>query len=306
MAIESRIRVPIEGTARSKVYKVITEGKAPIWDTRAIAEESGLTVRQATIARSNLRGAGYLPKPTPELTRLTQHAHAATIFPLVKEYRNMGLAPREIQLAVMMEKGIELSENSVHGSLVYSTKIGSIRRLSVEESRDIRRDVNMLTQEKTAANVIAILELRKFLLEHTLSLPTNRLEWKALKNCSQSYELRGLPLPELTDLNKEDINFANRLIMGNIIGNDVGYFEAMRQLYIARKKDFDNLPPEIKLRLEAFARAITQEVQEKNIDLRTKFVELGLQSGKEWFYNQGSVAVNEQRFIADKIRNGRT
>ena len=72
-----------------------------------------------------------------------------------------------------------------------------------------------------------------------------------------------------------------------------------------RQKDFDNLPPEIILRLEAFTRAITQEVQEKNTDLRTKFVELGLKSGREWFYNQDSIAVREQRFIGDKIRNGK-
>lgn len=305
MTIESRTRVPIEGTARSKVFKVITEGKVPIWDTRAIAEESGLTTRQVTIARANLRGAGYLPKPTPELTRLTQHTHAATIFPLVKEYRKMGLSPREIQLAVKTEKEKELSENSVHSAIAHGTKTGNLRRLSKEENIDIRRDVNMLTPEESSTNVIAILELRKRLLENNLSLPTNRLEWKAFKDYGQFYELRGLPLPKLTDLNIENINFANRLIMGKFIGNDVGFFETLRQLYIYRKEDFENLSPEVKLRLEVFARAVTQEVKEGKLDLRNSFIELGLKSGKEWFYDKDSIAVKEQRFIADKIRRVR-
>lgn len=180
MNTESRVRIPQEGTARFTVFKVITENIAPIWDTRTIAKESGLTTRQVTIARSNLRGADYLPKPTPELTRLTQHTQAATVFPLVKEYREMGLSPREIQLAVKIEKGISLSDNSVHSAVVYGTKKGNLRRLSKEEDYDISRDanVNTLTSEEVLKNVIAILKLRKWLLENNLSLPTNRLEWK--------------------------------------------------------------------------------------------------------------------------------
>lgn len=302
MTIESPIRIPQEGTGRFKVFKVITEGIAPIWDTRAIAKKLGLSTRQVTIARANLRGAGYLPKPTPELTRLTQHTHAATTFPLVKEYREMGFSPREIQLAVRTEKRKELSYNSVHSAVVYATKKGYLRRLSREETSDIIRDVNILTPEESSANVIAILELRKWLLKNNQPLPTNRLEWKAFKDYGQFYQLRGLPLPKLTDLNKEDIDFANILIKSTIIGNDVSFFEILRQLYIDRKEDFENLSPEVKLRLEAFARAITQEVKERKLDLRNSFIELGLQSGKEWFYDKDSIAVKEQKFIADKIR----
>jgi hypothetical protein len=180
LTIESPIRIPQEGTGRFKVFKVITEGKAPIWDTRAIAKESGLSTRQVTIARSNLRGDGYLSKPTPELTRLTRHTHTATVFPLIKEYREMGLSPREIQLAVKTEKEIELSENSVHSAIVYGTKAGNLRELSEEEKQDIWRDanVNILTPEEASKNVIAVLELRKRLLENNQPLPNNRLEWK--------------------------------------------------------------------------------------------------------------------------------
>lgn len=177
MNIESRPRVPKEGTGRYKVYNAVTELNAPIWDTRAIAEVTGLSTKKVTIYRANLRGAGYLPKPTPELTRLTQHTHAATILPLVKEYREIGLSPREIQLAVKQEKEKELSENSVHSAIVHGTKVGNLRRLSKEESDDIRRDI-VLTPEEVSANVIAILELRKRLLENNQPLPTNRLEWK--------------------------------------------------------------------------------------------------------------------------------
>jgi len=116
------------------------------------------------------------------------------------------------------------------------------------------------------------------------------------------YLIRKLPIPALTDLNGEDISFANRLIAGNFIGKDISFFEILRQLYIDRKEDFENLSPEVKLRLEAFARAITQEVKERKLDLRNSFIELGLQSGKEWFYDKDSIAVKEQKFIADKIR----
>lgn len=192
MTIESRTRSPIEGTARSKVFKVITEGRAPISDTRAIAKESGLTTKQVTIARANLRGAGYLPRPTPELTRLTRHTHAATVFPLVKEYREMGLSPREIQLAVKTEKGTELSENSVHSAVGYNTKVGNVRRLSKEEKTDIRRDVIALTPEEVLKNIIAILKLRKWLLENNLRLPTNRLEWKIASSKTIAITLQNL------------------------------------------------------------------------------------------------------------------
>ncbi len=306
MTTESLVRMPQEGTKRSKVFKAITEQKIPVWETRQIARIAGLTVRETTVARANLRSGGYLPKPDSELTRLTQHTQAATVLPLVKEYRGMGLSPLEIQLAVRREKGNELSSESVHGAVVYGTKKGHLRKLSKEETSDIKRDVNILTPEEASANVIAILELRKLLLENNQPLPTNRLEWKSfIKDYVQFYELRGLPLPKLTDLNKEDINFANRLIMSKFIGNDVGFFETLRQLYIDRKEDFENLSPEVKLRLEVFARAIKQEVKERKLDLRNSFIELGLKSGKEWFYDKDSLAVKEQKFIADKIRLGK-
>ena len=302
MTIESRARIPQEGTGRYKVFKAITEEGIPVWNTKELAIRAGLTVRQTTVARANLRNDGYLPKPDSELTWLTQHTQAATVLPLVKEYREMGLSPLEIQFAVRREKRKELSRESVNSTVVYGTKKGHLRRLSREESSDIIRDVNMLTPEEASANVIAILELRKLLLENNQPLPTNRLEWKALKDYGQFYELRGLPLPKLTDLNKEDINFANRLIMSKFIGNDVGFFEILRQLYIDRKEDFENFSPEVKLRLEAFAQAITQEVKERKLDLRKSFIELGLKSGKEWFYDKDSIAVKEQRFIGDKVR----
>lgn len=309
LTIESRTRVPIEGTARSKVFKAITEHNVPISDTRAIAEESGLTTRQVTIARANLRGAGYLPKPTPELTRLTRHTHAATVFPLVKEYREMGLSPREIQLAVKTEKGIELSENSVHSAIVYGTKTGNLRRLSKEENHDIRRDanVNTLTPEEALRKTITILEFRKRLLENNLRLPTNRLEWKIAAEAEEDfYKSRGLPSPVLTGFNREDINFANRLIWSQFVKKDNNiFFQILEKIYSPEEEKFDNFSPELKIRLEAFVSTIMQEVKERKTDLRDKFVALGLQFGKEWFYNKNSLAVKEQKFIADKIRNGK-
>lgn len=307
MNIESRTRVPIEGTARSKVYKVITEGLTPIWDTRAIAKESGLTVRQVTIARANLRGADYLPRPTPELTKLTQHTHAATVFPLVKEYREMGLSLQEIQLAVKTEKGKELSYESVHSAVGYNTKVGNVRRLSREENSDIRRDILMLTPEQISRNVITILQLRQFLLQDNLPLPTNRLDLKVgIKK--YPYLSRGLPVPVSTDLNRKGVEFSERLIANGLIYEGITWFEALKNMYSNsnRLEDFENLSPEVKLRLEVFARAVTQEVKERKLDLRNSFIELGLKSGKEWFYDKDSIAVKEQRFIADKIRNGKT
>lgn len=307
LAIESRTRTPIEGTARAKVFKVITQGEAPIWDTRAIAEKAGLTTRQVTITRANLRGAGYLPKPTPELTMLTQHTHAATIFPLVKEYREMGLSPREIQLAVKIEKDRDLSDGSVHSAVVYNTRKGNLRRLSKEENHDIRTDVKMLAPEEISRNVIAILELRKRLLENNLRLPTDRLEWKTAAEAEEGfYKSRGLSSPVLTDFNREDINFANRLIWTQFVKRDnVAFFQILEKIYRPEEKKFDNFSPELKMRLEAFVSSIMQEVKERKTDLRDKFIVLGLQFGKEWFYDRGSLAVKEQKFISDKIRNGK-
>ena len=178
LSVESRARIPKEGTVRHKVFLAIKEGKTPIHDTGAIARATGLEVEQVTITRANLRGAGYLPKPTPELTRQTMHTSAATVFPLVKEYREMGLSQREIKLAVKLEKETDLSDENVHGALAYNTKKGNLRRLSKEEKHDIGRDSAMLTPEDVLRNVTAILILRKLLLENNLPLPANRLEWK--------------------------------------------------------------------------------------------------------------------------------
>lgn len=302
MTTESRARIPQEGTKRSKVFKAITEQNIPVWETRQIARIVGLTVRETAVARANLRSDGYLPKPDSELTRLTQHTQAATVLPLVKEYREMGLSPLEIQFAVRKEKGKELSHASVHSAVVYGTKKGHLRRLSREESSDIIRDVNMLTPEEASANVVAILDLRKRLLKTNQPLPASRLEWKATieENC---YLSRRLSIPELKESNLKDIDFLQMLISNKLISKDLVFFETLRQLYIDRKEDFENLSPEVKLRLEAFARAIMQEVIENNLDLRNRFRELGEQSGREWFYNTNSIANKEQKFIADKIRS---
>lgn len=305
MTIESTTRTPQEGTGRYKVFKAITEDNIPIWNTRAIAIKTGLPRKQVTTARSNLREDGLLPKPTKELTMLTKHTQAATVFPLVEEYRKLGLSLGEIQFAVKTEKGIELSDESVHSAVGYNTRVGNVRRLSEEEKHDIRRDILLLTPEEISANVMAILELRKRLLANHQTLPANRLEWKVFIKYAQSFVSfvsRGLPLPEPTDQNKEDINFANRLIANKLIGEDIGFFETLKQLYIGRQEEFENLPPEIKLRLEAFALAITQEVEQHSTDLRNKFKELGIEFGKEWFYDRNSIAAKEQKFIAGKIR----
>ena len=93
MGIESQVRLPQEGSARLKVYRAIIEDNVPVWDTKALTSKTGLQRKQVTAARSNLREDGLLPKPTKELTKLTQHTQAATVFPLVKEYREMGLFP---------------------------------------------------------------------------------------------------------------------------------------------------------------------------------------------------------------------
>lgn len=206
MTIESLTRTPKEGTDRFKVFKAIAEDNIPISDTRAIARETGLSRKKVTAARSNLREDGYLPKPTKELTRLTQHIQAATVFPLVKEYREIGLSLREIQLAVKIEKGTELSYESAHSAVGYNTKVGNVRRLSREESDDIKRDVNMLTPEEISENVAAILELRKKLLENGLPLPTNRLEWKTAIN-----QILDLSESHLNPYSIEAMNLSNRV-----------------------------------------------------------------------------------------------
>lgn len=303
MTIESRVRAPKEGSARSKVFKAITEDNISIWDTRTIARETGLQRKQVTAARSNLREDGLLPKPTKELTRLTQHTQAATVFPLVQEHREIGLSLWEIQFAVKSEKGIDLGYESVHSAVVYNTKIGNIRGLSKEEKHDIKRDILMLTPEEISGNVTAILELRKKLLENGLPLPTNRLEWKVAIEKDYLFLSRCIPVPVITDLNIEDVNFLERLILNGIIDKNVAWFETLKNLYKERQSDFDALPPEIKLRLEAFTQAIMQEVQENRTDLRTKFTELGEQLDREWFYNKDRIAFKEQKFIADKLRN---
>jgi len=118
------------------------------------------------------------------------------------------------------------------------------------------------------------------------------------------YLIRKLPIPVLTDSNTEDVNFSERLIANGFIDKGVTWFEALKNMYrnSNRLEDFDSLPPEIKLRLEAFTKAIMQEVQGQGLDLRTKFFELGTQVDKDWFLNRNSIANREQKFIADKLR----
>ena len=97
MSTESKPRIPQKGTSRHKVFMAITEGQIPVTATKAIAEATDLPIRQVTIARANLRQCGYLPKPTPEMTRETMRSQAsAEMLKLVREYRDMGLSPREV------------------------------------------------------------------------------------------------------------------------------------------------------------------------------------------------------------------
>lgn len=178
MTTESLTRTPKEGSNRFKVLRAITEQGIPVWDTRAIVRATELSRIQVTAARSNLRLDGRLPKPTEELTWLTQHSQAAEVFPLVKEYREMGLSLRQIQFAVKKEKGIMLSNESVHSAVGYNTRKGNIRKLSEQEEMDIKVDAQTLTQAETEDMVSAMLELRKYLLRNNHPLPTHRLEWK--------------------------------------------------------------------------------------------------------------------------------
>lgn len=308
MSIESeQPRIPQEGTDRYKVFIAITEEKAPVSDVRALAEVTGISTRRVTIARVGLRQGNYIPKPDPELTRLTQHTQAATTLPLVREYREMGLSNGEVQFAIKIETDKELSEESVHGAIVHNTKMGNIRRLTKEESRDIKRDVNTLSPNERLENVRAILEYRKYLSDSNLPHPVNRLEWKkdALewKNAivEDFYESRGLRLPVLSISNSEDICFANILICNRLVDNNLVLFEALKKIYEREQKVFDNLPPEVITRLEAFTSAALQEYNDDSTEPIAEFTKLGLQYGKEWFYNQNSIAVKGQRFIAGKI-----
>lgn len=324
-----REKTPREGTARNTFVRVI-EGGIGVHETRKIAELTGWTRRKVAQTRSDVQAAGMLERTTPELTTLTRHTQAATILSLIEEYRRMGLSIPEIQFAVQLEKETELSYESVKGCIIRSTRAGHLRKLDKEEISDIKKDTQRLTPEEKKENVAAMLQARSALLRNNQPLPTDRLEWK--KTIMQTepvvdagltlnqavnmpepelgaeeklYVLRNLPLPVPTDLNENDISFLNRLISNGLIDqNNLVFFKTLEDLFAKsnRQEDFDRLPPEIKLRLEAFTRAIMQEVKHHSVDSRTKFTELGLQFGKEWFYNQTSTALKEQKFIADKIR----
>lgn len=302
MSVESQSRIPQEGTNAYRVLMTIQKG-TPEWDTRTIAQHTGLRHKLVANARNNLRRDGYLPRPTPELIQQTRSQASAKVFPLIQEYRDMGFSPREIQFAVKLEKKTELSYNSAHKAVINGTKKGKVRNLSKEEMHDIRVDLNLNTPEEAFKNVAKILKLRKWLSENNLPLPTNRLEWKKAVE-EYLYKSRNLPLPSATDTNKKDMELVKMLIFNEFIErDDLSFFERLKKLYKNRYEEFEEFPPEIKIRLEAFTVVIIREVEQGKTDLKDKFIELGMQFGKEWFLDRIRTANQEQRFIADRIRS---
>src|SRR3989344_5147282 len=107
MPIE-REKAPRKGDIQREFLTVIKEGIG-VHETRRIAERTGWTRRRVTQTRSGLQEAGKLERNTPEATTLIRHTQAATVLPLIEDYRSMGLSIPEIQFAVKIEKGVELS-----------------------------------------------------------------------------------------------------------------------------------------------------------------------------------------------------
>ncbi len=170
-------RRPQEGTYRYIVYKKIN-GKPSPWDRAKIAQETGSSRKDVSIAIANLRNGGYLQRPSPEETRQSRQLALGHILLPAKPYREMGMSIREVQLSLLIKDDKDFTYEQIHGAVGWGTRSGSLRGLSKEEKKDIKIDSLTLSDEEVFENISNWLKVKEWLSKNIILSPTNRLEWK--------------------------------------------------------------------------------------------------------------------------------
>lgn len=173
-------RRPKSGTKYALVFNAVQAGVP----RRDLSANTGLPRSDISIVIRNLRNDGYLPKPTPEEKKAALREGAelfrgGLISTAIKPYVEMGMAPREIKLALgMINPENKFSVKQIADALGKGRKKGYFPKLTQEEIEDIQADTHV-SDDELKERVKAWCVARELIKKDCyFRFPRGRIEWR--------------------------------------------------------------------------------------------------------------------------------
>lgn len=152
-----------------------------------IAYDTDVPISAVKAATTYLRAIGLLPRPTNREDTITRLSQSKSFNPRLEEewgwiveYAGIGMAPREIHHALLLERGVDIKSHNITARMFKKRKTGQLDKRSEEDNQNIRSTILNPTEEQIKGRVRLWLDLRRVLVEDRKSLPGTRREWMSL------------------------------------------------------------------------------------------------------------------------------